>query len=138
MAYALLARSATVSVTPYGVLTGTPSAGSATALCTLARNIRSEYTRDEIDQTGLCDTDKIFQAGTGGETFAMEVMVPSSGLIFQPLINQWVRIVIDPDGAGSLTTITVDGFVTSYSFEAETGGTQIERVTIRRRGTAFT
>lgn len=137
MAFAILARNVTIGVTPYGARTGTPTAGTLVPLCTLARRVSSEYQVDEIEQTALCDTEKVFQAGTYSETFQIEAMVPSTGYIFQPLLPQWVRVTFDLDGIGALGAITIDGWISSHSVTAEVNGTVIETVTIRKRGVAF-
>lgn len=134
----LLAKQATISVTDFGPQSAAPDAESPVAICALVRNVRNNWTRDEIDQTALCDNDKVFLPSYSDEEISMEVYVPSAGFVFRGLRDHWVRVVIDPDGVGSIGTITVDGWLSRYDYNMDVGGSQIEQITLKKRGTAFT
>ena len=133
----LLARECTVSLTDYGVVTGTPTAGTAVPVCALARSVREGYTTEEIDQTALCDEVRSTIPGQSDITLDIELYVPDTGLILRALRGHWVRVIIDPDGAGTLGTITIDGSLLTGGYDLSVGESQIERATIRQSATAF-
>jgi hypothetical protein len=133
----LLAKEAVITVTDYGLLTGVPAAGSSVPVCGLARNVRNDWTREETEQTALCDDDKVFRPTYSEEEISMEVYVPSTGFIFRGLRGKWIRVAIDPDGAGSLGSVVVDGYLTSHNYSMDVGGSQMEQITLRKRNVAF-
>lgn len=133
----LLSSQATISVTDYGPVTGSPSAGTTTPICSLLRNFSEDATSDEVDQTALCDSVKTTIPTYTERRFTGESFVPSTGLVFRGLLNHWVRIVVDPDGAGSISAITLDGAIIGTGYGASVGESQTERFTFRQRGSAF-
>lgn len=134
---ALLSSQATVSITDYGAVTGSPSAGSAVPICALLRSFNENATSQEVDQTALCDLVKNTIPTYVERTVEMEAFIPTTGFTFRSLLNHWVRIVVDLDGAGSLGSTTIDGAVVGVGFALSVGESQTEKITVRQRGTAF-
>lgn len=130
---ALLSSQATVSITDYGPVTAAPTAGTAIPICALLRSFSENASSQEVDQTALCDTIKTTIPTYQETTIEMEAFIPATGFTFRSLLNHWVRVVVDLDGAGSLTAITDDGAVIAVGFALSVGDSQTEKITIRKR-----
>lgn len=134
MSYVLIGQDMRLEVQNGGYVDGTPTYSTAQSFLCRARSVSISRQTDQVDVSGLCDTERRYRPTKSSGTLSIEGMVTESGYYWvnpngSPAVGNYIKVSTKENSAMSTFRVW-EGMIQSWEWSASGDEVQIERITI--------